>query len=40
MRCDIVDWDPRTGNFYIEVPTADIGLARIELTLLVEDLDA
>lgn len=40
VRCDIVDWDPRTGNFYIEVPTADIGLARIELTLLVEDLDA
>jgi hypothetical protein len=40
IRCDIVDWDPRTGNFYIEVPTGDIGPARIELTLLVEDLDA
>jgi hypothetical protein len=30
-----VDWDPRGGHFYLEVPTADIGLARIELTLVV-----
>ena len=33
--CDTVDWDPRGGHFYLEVPTADIGLARIELTLVV-----
>jgi len=40
IRCDTVDWDPQSGNFYIELPTGDIGLARIELTLLVEGGDA
>ncbi len=39
IPCRTVDWDPGSGSFYIEVPVADMGPVRIEITLIVERCD-